>query len=73
VPSASATDLRIWQHVLDDVIDLPGAVSVDPGVATRWEVQLPGGVRAVFVWGLLLQVSSARGSTDQAAIRRPPA
>jgi hypothetical protein len=63
VPPATATDLRIGQHVLDDVIGLPGAVSVDPGVATRWEVHLPGDVRAVFVWGLLLQVSSTAGPT----------
>ena len=62
VPPATAANLRIGLHVLDDVIGLPGAVSVDPGVATRWEVHLPGDVRAVFVWGLLLQVSSAAGS-----------
>ena len=43
--------------MLDDVVGLPGARSVDPGVATRWEVHLPGGVRAQFVWGLLQQVS----------------
>ena len=58
-PPGTAGDLRVWQHVLDDAICLPGAVSVDPGVATRWEVHLPGDVRAVFVWGLLLRVSSA--------------
>ena len=63
VPPATATDLMVGQHVLDDVIGLPGAISVDPGVATRWEVLLPGDVRAVFVWGLLLQVSSTAGST----------
>jgi hypothetical protein len=57
VPAATATDLRVWQHVLDDVIGLPGARSVDPGVVTRWEVRLPGDVRAAFVWGLLLDVS----------------
>src|SRR3954453_7702320 len=28
VPRATATDLRVWQHVLDDVIAVPGAVSV---------------------------------------------
>jgi hypothetical protein len=60
VPPAAWTDLRVWQHVLDDVAGLPGAESVDPGVVTRWEVHLPGGVRASFVWGLLQQV------------RRPP-
>jgi hypothetical protein len=59
-PPAARTDLRVWQHVLDDVVGLPGAESVDPGVVTRWEVHLPGGVRASFVWGLLQQV------------RRPP-
>ena len=40
-------DLRVWEHVLDDVVGLPGAESVDPGVVTRWEVHLPGGVRAL--------------------------
>jgi hypothetical protein len=52
VPPARAGDLRVWEHVLDDVVRLPGAGSVDPGVVTRWEIHLPG-VRAVFVWGLL--------------------
>jgi hypothetical protein len=61
VPPASAGDLRIWQHVLDDVVGLPGARSVDPGVVTRWEVRLPGGVRTSFVWGLLQEVSPAPG------------
>jgi len=45
--------LRVWEHVVADVAALPGAVDVDPGVVTRWEVHLPGGVRAQFVWGLL--------------------
>lgn len=57
VPPATAGDLRVWEHVLDDVVGLPGATSVDPGVVTRWEIHLPGGVRAAFVWGLLQQVS----------------
>jgi hypothetical protein len=57
VPPAAAGALRVWEHVLDDVVALPGAVSVDPGVVTRWEIALPGGVRAAFVWGLLQQVS----------------
>jgi hypothetical protein len=57
VPRAAAVRLRVWEHVLDDVVGLPGARSVDPGVVTRWEVHLPGGVRAQFVWGLLQQVS----------------
>ncbi|MCW2741758.1 MAG: uncharacterized protein JWR45_2180 [Blastococcus sp.] len=56
VPPASAGDLRVWEHVLDDVVGLPGAVSVDPGVVTRWAVQTPTGGHAVFVWGLLQQV-----------------
>jgi hypothetical protein len=56
VPAASAGDLRVWEHVLDDVVGLPGAESVDPGVVTRWEIHLPGGVRATFVWGLLQRV-----------------
>jgi hypothetical protein len=55
VPPADAGGLRVWEHVLDDVVGLPGAVNTDPGVVTRWEVHLPG-VRAVFVWGLLQRV-----------------
>ena len=55
VPPAEAPDLRVWEHVLDDVVGLPGAVGVDPGVATRYEVRFPG-VRASFVWGLLQRV-----------------
>jgi hypothetical protein len=62
VPAASVSRLLVWQHVLDDVIGLPGAVGRDPGVVTRWEVQLPTGDRAAFVWGLLQRVSPA-GST----------
>ena len=65
VPPASE-GLLVWEHVLDDVVGLPGAASVDPGVETRWEIHLPGGVRAAFVWGLLQQVSPP----DQAAMRR---
>jgi hypothetical protein len=57
VPGAAPGALRVWEHVLDDVIGLPGAASVDPGVVTRWEVHLPGGERAQFVWGLLQQVT----------------
>jgi hypothetical protein len=72
VPPASAGDLRVWEHVLDDVVGLPGAASVDPGVVTRGPrpearaelarremdgvLLLPGGVRAAFVWGLLQRV-----------------
>jgi hypothetical protein len=57
VPPASPDGLRVWEHVLDDVVGLPGAESVDPGVVTRWEVWLPGGIRTSFVWGLLQEVS----------------
>ncbi|WP_155858865.1 hypothetical protein [Candidatus Blastococcus massiliensis] len=57
VPPASADGLLVWEHVLDDVIGLPGAESVGTGVVTRWEVRLPGGVRTTFVWGLLQRVS----------------
>ena len=55
VPPVQPGGLRVWEHVLDDVVGLPGAEIVDPGVATRWEVRLPD-VQAVFVWGLLQQV-----------------
>ena len=48
--------LRVWEHVVEDVVGLAGAVEVDPGVVTRWEVHLPDGRRAQFVWGLLQQV-----------------
>ena len=57
VPPARPGALRVWEHVLDDVIGLPGAESVDPQVVTRWDVRLPGGRRARFVWGLLQQVA----------------
>jgi hypothetical protein len=57
VPPATADALLVWEHVLDDVVDLPGARSVDPEVPTRWEVHLPGGLRTVHVWGLLQQVT----------------
>jgi hypothetical protein len=60
VPPATAGYLRVWEHTLDDVVGLPGAVSADPGVATRWEIHLPDGVRTVFVWGLLQQVGFSR-------------
>jgi hypothetical protein len=58
VPPAGADRLLVWEHVLDDVVDLPGARSVDPEVPTRWEVHLPGGLRTVYVWGLLQQVTA---------------
>ena len=56
VPPARPGDLRVWEHVVDDVAGLPDAADVDPGVATRCEVHLPGGNRARFVWGLLQEV-----------------
>jgi hypothetical protein len=59
VPCAARTRLRVWEHVLDDVVGLPGAQSVDPGVVSRWEIHLPGGARALFVWGLLQVVRPA--------------
>jgi hypothetical protein len=55
VPPATA-GLRVWEHVVGDVSGLPGAVDVDPGVVTRWEVRLADGTRAQFVWGLLQHV-----------------
>jgi hypothetical protein len=56
VPAASAGDLRVWEHVVGDVRAVPGSREVDPGVVTRWEISLPGGVRCQFVWGLLQRV-----------------
>ena len=56
VPPARPRRLLVWEHTLDDVVLLRGAQSVDPGVGTRWEIHLPGGVRASFVWGLLQRV-----------------
>ena len=69
--------LLVWEHTLDDVAHLPGARGADPGVATRWTVEVPGGHRATFVWGLLQQVArgDARGTPpveDQPATRRAP-
>jgi hypothetical protein len=58
VPPAT-TGLRVWEHVVADVAALDGAIEVDPGVVTRWEVHLPDGTRARFVWGLLQQVLPA--------------
>jgi hypothetical protein len=56
VPPAGPGCLLIWEHTLDDVVGVPGAVIVDPGVVTRWEVHLASGERAAFVWGLLQRV-----------------
>ena len=61
LPAATPADLRVWEHVVADVAALPGAREVDPRVGTRWEVHLPGGVRARFVWGLLQQVDAGPG------------
>jgi hypothetical protein len=58
VPAARPADLRVWAHVVADVAGLPGARDVDPGVHTRREVHLPGGVRCGFVWGLLQRVDA---------------
>jgi hypothetical protein len=57
VPPAVPGRLLVWEHTLDDVVGLPGALGTDPGVATRFEVRVPNGERATFVWGLLQQVS----------------
>jgi hypothetical protein len=54
----SVDRLRVWEHVLGDVEPLPGAEVVDPGVVSRAEIHLPGGVRAQFVWGLLQRVTA---------------
>jgi len=64
VPPARADRLLVWQHVLDDVVDLPGARSVDTEVPTRQEVHLPGSLRTVHVWGLLQQVSEAEPASS---------
>ena len=58
VPPATADRLLVWEHVLGDVAEFPGAAHVDPVVTSRWEVHLAG-VRAQFVWGLLQQVGPA--------------
>jgi hypothetical protein len=56
VPPAVPGGLRVWEHVVADVAAVPGAAQTDPGVVTRWEVHLPDGTRAQFVWGLLQRV-----------------
>ncbi|MGY1795591.1 hypothetical protein ACI796_16600 [Geodermatophilus sp. SYSU D00525] len=56
VPPAADGRLRVWEHVVADVSRLPGAQEVDPRVVTRWEVRLPSGATAAFVWGLLQRV-----------------
>jgi hypothetical protein len=69
VPAARAGALRVWEHVLDDVVGLPGAVPADPQVVSRWDVLLPGGRRARFVWGLLQAVSPPGRSAGPARER----
>jgi hypothetical protein len=59
VPRASASRLLVWQHVVDDLMGLPGAVRADPGVPTRDEVRLTDGRRARFVRGLLQEIRPA--------------
>jgi hypothetical protein len=71
VPPASPPDLRVWEHVLDDVVGLPGARWPRPEARAElarreWDgvLLLPGGVRAAFVWGLLQRVDgSVQGPT----------
>lgn len=65
VPPAADGRLRVWEHVVADVSGLPGAVEVDPQVVTRWEVRLPSGATAAFVWGLLQQVRTPQERTRQ--------
>jgi hypothetical protein len=66
VPAASAHDLRVWEHVLDDVVGLPGARWPRPEARVElarreWDgvLLLPGGVRALFVSGLLQGVDGS--------------
>lgn len=59
VPPATVDDLRVWEHVVDDVGAVEGATVVDAEVPTRDELHLPGGVRTRFVWGLLQDVQRA--------------
>ena len=61
VPPAGEGRLRVWEHVVADVSGLPGAEEVDPQVVTRWEVRLPSGDTAAFVWGLLQVVRTQQG------------
>lgn len=53
--------LAPWSCVVDDVSRaFPGAIAVDPGVPSRWQVLLDRRrVLATFVWGLLQQVQLA--------------
>ena len=57
VPAARPDRLLVWQHVVDDVAAVPGAAHADPGTPGHWEVALPDGRRARFVWGLLQRIA----------------
>jgi len=60
VPPASPGDLRVWHHVLDDVVELRPRPEARAELARRegdGVLLLPGGVRTSFVWGLLQRVS----------------
>jgi hypothetical protein len=70
VPPARTGALRVWEHVLDDVVGLPGARGSDPQVLSRWDVLLPDGSRARFVWGLLPAVGPAAGAGQPPTSRR---
>ena len=75
VPPATARDLRVWEHVLDDVIALAHrpvwrlAPSLRGGEGDG-VLLLPGGVRATFVWDLLLQVSAEQPPPPGASTAR---
>jgi hypothetical protein len=57
VPPATAGDLRVWEHVLDDVVRPRPEARAELARRERDGVLLlPGGVRASFVWGLLQRV-----------------
>lgn len=57
--SPARSGLLVWEHVLDDVAAVEGAVLEPPDVPTRDVVALPDGTRALFVWGLLQRVDRA--------------
>ncbi len=60
VPPAAPGELRVWEHVLDDVIALRPRPEARAEPARRegdGALLLPGGTRALFVWGLLQRVS----------------
>ncbi|MGY1745805.1 hypothetical protein [Blastococcus sp. SYSU D00695] len=56
VPAARGDRLLVWQHVVDDVAAVPGTRHVGAPAPAHWEVALPDGRPARFVWGLLLRV-----------------